>query len=122
MTQLTSMVVPKGWGEEVIFDSNDLYCGKLLKFNKSSKFSMHFHMKKTETWYVLSGSFLLNLIDTKNADISTLKLEPGMTIRLLPGVPHQLESLGEGTILEVSTKDSVEDNYRVAKGDSQTKI
>jgi hypothetical protein len=34
-------------------------------------------------------------------------------------LPHQLHCLEEGTIIEVSTPDSVEDNYRVRPGDSQ---
>ena len=41
--------VEKGWGHEFIFATNDKYCGKLLKFNKSAKFSMHFHTHKDET-------------------------------------------------------------------------
>jgi hypothetical protein len=32
---------------------------------------------------------------------------------------HQLVCVEQGTIIEVSTPDSVEDNYRVGKGDSQ---
>jgi hypothetical protein len=36
-----------------------------------------------------------------------------------PLEPHQLICLEEGTIIEVSTPDSVEDNYRVMPGDSQ---
>jgi hypothetical protein len=33
--------------------------------------------------------------------------------------PHQVICIEAGTILEVSTADSVEDNYRVLPGDSQ---
>ena len=36
-----------------------------------------------------------------------------------PLLPHQLVCYATGTIIEVSTPDSVEDNYRVGKGDSQ---
>ena len=36
-----------------------------------------------------------------------------------PLLPHQVICLEAGTLIEVSTPDSVEDNYRVAKGDSQ---
>ena len=36
-----------------------------------------------------------------------------------PLVPHQIVCYQEGTILEVSTPDSVEDNYRILPGDSQ---
>ena len=46
-------------------------------------------------------------------------LSPGETWRNEPLEPHQLICLEAGTIIEVSTPDSVEDNYRVAPGDSQ---
>jgi len=36
-----------------------------------------------------------------------------------PLSPHQLICIEPGMICEVSTPDSVEDNYRVGKGDSQ---
>ena len=31
-------IVPKGWGEELIIENNEMYCGKLLKFNAGCKF------------------------------------------------------------------------------------
>ena len=114
--------VEKGWGHELIFESNDLYCGKLLCFHKSgNKFSMHFHMKKDETWHVLSGSFIVRWIETADASINEQVLEKSDTWRNTPGMPHQLEAIEDNsTIVEVSTPDSVEDNYRIARGDSQT--
>lgn len=111
--------VKKGWGHEFIFATNDLYCGKLLKFNKGAKFSMHFHAHKDETWYVLSGKFIIHTINTDNAKMNECKLVEGDVWRNLPLEPHQLECLEEGTIIEVSTPDSIEDNYRVLAGDSQ---
>lgn len=111
--------VEKGWGHELIWATTDKYCGKLLKFNKDARFSMHFHADKDETWYVLSGSFKLRYINTRDASVITQLLKPGDTWRNLPLVPHQLICLEEGTIIEVSTPDSVEDNYRVQRGDSQ---
>lgn len=111
--------VKKGWGSELIWATNDKYCGKLLKFNKAAKFSMHFHSEKDETWYVLSGLFLLKTITTNNAQVYELELKCGDTWRNTPNRPHQLICLEEGTIIEVSTPDSVEDNYRIGPGDSQ---
>lgn len=111
--------VDKGWGSEVIFATNDLYCGKLLQFNTGAKFSMHFHKEKDETWYILSGKFIVRWIDTTNAKIHTQEFIPGMTCRNEPLIPHQIECIESGTIIEVSTPDSVEDNYRVMPGDSQ---
>jgi quercetin dioxygenase-like cupin family protein len=114
--------VKKGWGHELIWSTNDKYCGKLLVFEKTgSKFSMHFHKEKDETWFVSQGSFLLKWIDTTTATINEQTLNTGETWRNLPHVPHQLVALEAGsTIIEVSTPDSVEDNFRIFPGDSQT--
>lgn len=111
--------VEKGWGHELIWATNDKYCGKLLKFNKGAKFSMHFHSEKDETWYVLSGKFVVKVIDTKNAAVFDHVLTEGDTWRNLPLAPHQVICQEEGVLIEVSTPDSIEDNYRVMKGDSQ---
>lgn len=111
--------VEKGWGHEDIFVSNDLYCGKFLCFNADSKFSMHFHAEKDETWYVMSGKFVVRWIDTSTAGKHEMTLLPGKVWRNPPLLPHQLECIEAGTILEISTPDSVEDNYRIAPGDSQ---
>ena len=111
--------VTKGWGHELIWATNDKYCGKLMHFNKDAKFSMHFHAEKDETWFVLSGKFLAKFINTLDAEPFEMELLEGQTYHVAPLLPHQLICLEEGTIIEVSTPDSVEDNYRVAKGDSQ---
>lgn len=111
--------VPKAWGSELIWATNDLYCGKLMNFDAGSSFSMHLHKEKDETWYVLSGKFILKLIDTTDASVSEKILNIGDVWRNEPMLPHQLHCLEEGTIIEVSTPDSVEDNYRVGKGSGQ---
>lgn len=111
--------VEKGWGHEEIWATNDKYCGKLMHFNAGSRFSMHFHAEKDETWYVLSGKFVVEVIDTTNAKQTDALLLAGDTWHNPPLVPHRLICIEEGTIIEVSTPDSVEDNYRVAPGDSQ---
>lgn len=112
-------IVEKGWGNELIWATNDKYCGKLLRFKNDSKSSMHFHREKDETWYVLTGEFILNTVDTHDGKVSSQRLKPGSIVRIPPLKPHQLECIEEGTIIEVSTPDSVEDNYRIAPGDSQ---
>lgn len=118
MTRLEGFV-EKGWGNEFIFATSDKYCGKLLQFKAGSKFSMHFHAQKDESWYVLSGKFLVEHIDTKDATVHSRYLNVGDTWHNPPLLPHRLSCIEEGTIIEVSTSDSVEDNYRVMKGDSQ---
>ena len=118
MTRLEGYV-EKGWGHELIWATNDKYCGKLMKFNAGAKFSMHFHKEKDESWYVLDGLFHLRIVDTKRANTIIIKLGPGDTWRNEPLLPHQLICVEAGTIIEVSTPDSVEDNYRIEPGDSQ---
>lgn len=113
--------VEKGWGHEYIFATNNLYCGKLLVFNKTgNKFSMHFHKEKDETWYVLEGAFKLTTINTQTGKEEYTRLVKGTSIRIKPLTIHQLTAVEDNSvIIEVSTADSVEDNYRVAPGDSQ---
>ena len=113
--------VKKGWGHELIWATNEKYCGKLMKFNKGAKFSMHFHAEKDESWYVLDGLFMIKFIETKDASMHEVTLKAGEVWRNRPLQPHQVICLEEGTIIEVSTPDSVQDNYRVLPGDSQNK-
>jgi mannose-6-phosphate isomerase-like protein (cupin superfamily) len=113
--------VPKGWGHEIIFENNELYCGKLLVFKKGAKFSMHYHMIKDETWYVQEGEFIYRWINTETAEVIQEVLTVGDSVRQRPGQPHQLEALTDGTIYEVSTTHYDSDSYRVWKGDSQPK-
>jgi len=118
MTRLRGFV-EKGWGSENIWCTNEKYCGKMMNFNEGAKFSMHFHREKDETWYVLSGKFDVYWIDTTNASMHVENLSEGDVWHNPPLLPHRLVCIEKGTIIEVSTPDSVEDNYRVMPGDSQ---
>jgi len=111
--------VKKKWGSEFIWVSNDFYCSKMLNFNTGSKCSMHFHAVKEETWYVLNGKFKVIYIDTTDATQHEQYLIQGDVWHNSALSPHQLICIETGTILETSTPDSVEDNYRVLPGDNQ---
>ena len=111
--------VPKGWGEEIIIENNEKYCGKILIFKQGCKFSMHYHMNKDETWWVEYGEFLYRWIDTETAVMNETKLGEGDIVRQRPGQPHQLEAISNGRIFEVSTHHEDSDSYRVSPGDSQ---
>ena len=111
--------VPKGWGEELIIENNEMYCGKLLIFKKGCRFSMHYHLIKDETWYVNEGEFIYRWIDTETAETIEQKLKVGDIVRQRVGQPHQLIALTDGVVFEVSTQHFDEDSYRVVKGDTQ---
>jgi uncharacterized RmlC-like cupin family protein len=114
-------IVEKGWGREMIFADREDYCGKILIFDKeNSRFSMHFHAAKEETWYVQKGSFIVKWIETADASTHEDVLCAGDTWHNSVLVPHQLIALEDDSrILEVSTHDDHNDNYRVYAGDSQ---
>jgi len=108
--------IPKGWGHEIIFVNNEKYCGKILVFKKGFKFSMHYHILKQETWYVNKGSFIFRWIDTENGETNTMELFEGNSVTIPIGMPHQLQSLEDGEIFEVSTQHFDSDSYRIYKG------
>ena len=114
--------VKKGWGYELIWATNEKYCGKIMVFERpGAKFSMHFHHEKDETWFVNGGRFLVKWIDTKDASMYEKELKEGDVWHNPPLQPHQLIAIeANSSVTEVSTPDSVEDNYRISAGDSQS--
>ena len=116
-----SGAVQKGWGYELIWATTDDYCGKIMFFNNAgNKTSMHFHKEKDETWFVNSGQFKVRYIDTKDSMLYEKDLNEGDVWHNPPLMPHQLVAMAdESSITEVSTADSVEDNFRIGPGDSQ---
>ena len=114
-----SCIVPKCWGEELIIENNDMYCGKVLIFKSGCKFSMHYHMIKDETWYVEYGEFVYRWLDTETAKLHESILHEGDVVRQRPGQPHQLEAITDGRIFEVSTHHEDSDSYRIIPGDTQ---
>ena len=112
-------IVLKKWGREIIIHNDGDYCGKILRFNIGGKFSMHYHMKKSETWYVTKGVFSLKYIDTETANEFETEITVGHVIEIPRGQPHQLQALTDAEIFEVSTQHFDDDSYRIKKGDSQ---
>ena len=119
MTKLFGKV-DKGWGHELIWASTDQYCCKFLNFDRpAAKTSMHYHEHKDEQWYVQSGRFQVDWINLEDGSTKFCNLEVGDTWHNHAGTPHRLVCIEPGTVVEVSTADSVEDNYRIIPGDSQ---
>lgn len=112
-------IVQKGWGEEVWLVNDDFYCLKLLKVNKGGQCSIHFHIYKRETFYVIDGGVQLYL--RFNLKEKIVKLHKGQSITIPRLVEHKFSASGSTKILECSTKHREEDSIRIEKGDSQIK-
>lgn len=110
--------VQKGWGSEN-WIVNKEYCGKILKFNKGARFSMHFHKLKEETFFVSKGKLLLKSINLENANRYEFEINQGDIVDIPRFEPHQIIALEESEIIEFSTHHEDSDSYRVEKGDSQ---
>ena len=117
----TNTIVGKAWGEEVVIVNNDMYCGKLLRFKPNAEFSFHFHMEKTETFYVNKGTFTLEYYDLEIGHLYKTGISMGDVIHIPKGNPHKLtcHSSGGGEIFEVSTPHKDKDSHRIGKGNSQ---
>lgn len=113
-------IVEKKWGREIILHNDENYCGKLLQFNKGAKFSMHFHLKKVETFYVNKGKLVLKYIDTRDATTYVKELNVGDVIEIEPSDPHQIFAEEDSEIIEISTQHFDDDSYRIDKGDNQS--
>ena len=111
--------IDKGWGHERVVCNNEEYCGKFLHFIKGSKFSLHAHFKKRETFFVLYGKLLLRTINTETAESEYEELSAGNVVEIPRGLPHQISALETSEIVEFSTHHEDSDSYRYEKGDSQ---
>jgi mannose-6-phosphate isomerase-like protein (cupin superfamily) len=107
----------KGWGHETIIVNSSEYCGKILHMNPKSQLSMHFHMKKEEHFYILTGSCELQLI-YKDGEKESLDLRPEDVIRIPPGLMHSMKTKDFlCNIMEISTTHHDNDSFRVWHGD-----
>ena len=115
--------VKKGWGFELVWANNDKYCGKLLIFDRAgAKTSMVLHKEKAKSWFINAGKFKITFIDVATGEVKEAVLDEGKTVDFGALGPHQVEALVAGSIIfEVGTSDYVEDRFRLAPGDTQTK-
>lgn len=111
-------IINKGWGSELLVRNNS-YCGKILRYNKDATSSFHFHVSKTETFFILRGKVLLSWTNPLNGKIEQNTVESGKCIHLNRGTTHQITAVEETDIMEISSYDMPEDTYRIQPGDSQ---
>ncbi|MBL8693527.1 MAG: cupin domain-containing protein [Planctomycetes bacterium] len=110
-------IQPKGWGAEHWIHNDDKYCGKLLILKKGKRCSMHFHVKKTETFYVSKGKVQMELIHHPSKETETFVMEPGDSCEIYPLLRHRFTGIEDAEIFEFSTQHFEDDSYRIEKGD-----
>lgn len=104
----------KTWGYEdwIANDPIHGYCGKILFVAHCKRCSMHFHLKKHETFYVLEGEVRMGIIEA-DSTYREIDMQVGDTLIVPPGLMHQFTGLTDSKILEVSSLHSETDSYRV---------
>lgn len=98
--------------------NNDLYCGKLLSFDKGKCCSWHFHVIKDEVLLLHSGS--LKVLYSDQDDISQAEeviLKPGDAFHVPTGLRHRMVALDQSKVYEFSTHHEDSDSHRLEKGD-----
>ena len=110
--------VRKRWGSETWFANNDLhdYCGKILHIKADCSTSMHFHVRKHETFFVLDGTLQVDWVETDSGDVKTTFVNSDACMEMPRGVPHKLIANDEDVrLIEASTFHRDSDSYRVWK-------
>jgi mannose-6-phosphate isomerase-like protein (cupin superfamily) len=111
-------VVQKGWGREIWIANNALYCGKILEIQKGKRCSLHYHMLKTESFYLHSGRLLVRVKASRDAaEREEFELSEGDCLDIAPGMVHQMEAIEDAELFEFSTQHFDSDSYRLERGD-----
>lgn len=103
----------KEWGHEEWIANTPQYCGKKLIFNEGYQCSMHQHKIKDETFYIQSGTVILET--DYHGKLETRFLSTGDTAHILPEMWHRITALSTAEVFEFSTFHMEDDSYRRTK-------
>ncbi|MGH2633554.1 MAG: cupin domain-containing protein [Tepidiformaceae bacterium] len=104
-------VVLKPWGREEIFAETGHYAGKLLFISAGHRLSRQYHRVKDETVFVRAGELEIELGDGET--LRVVRLVPGDSLRIAPGVIHRMIGTTDVELVEVSTP-QLDDVVRLA--------
>jgi mannose-6-phosphate isomerase len=115
--------IEKPWGYELIWARTDRYVAKILHVRRNESLSYQFHRVKDETIHLLRGVLDLET-GTAAGDRQTVRLAPGQSYHLPPGLRHRMTAVEECDILEASTPElddivRLEDRYGRVPGGSR---
>jgi mannose-6-phosphate isomerase len=95
--------VPKPWGHETIWASNELYVGKILHITAGNALSIQYHNVKDETVYLLRGELKYWVKLEGHDELEDMRLREGDAFRITPGTIHYMEAVTDCDVLEAST-------------------
>jgi len=107
--------VDKPWGYELIWAETPRYVGKTLHIEQAQQLSYQYHERKVETIHLLRGVLELELATATGAR-ETLRLAPGQSFHIPPGLRHRMTAVETCDVLEASTPEPddvvrLEDRY-----------
>ena len=102
------------YGYEIVWADNELYCSKILVFEKSNvKVPLHFHKDKTKSWFVNAGSFKVQWLDTKDGKVYAQELPEGSVFHVPALMPVMLESTAPNSAMAETSNNNKDDFYRL---------
>ena len=104
--------VHKTWGNE-LWVVNREYCGKILNINKDAQCSLHYHLLKDETFYLLEGKIKLKYGKQERI------MNKGDVHHIKQGVLHRFKGLEDSVLIEFSTHHLDSDSYRIEESRSK---
>lgn len=111
--------IAKGWGLESVIVNSNRYCGKILEVRGGRQGSLHFHMQKYETFYLLSGRLEIETRNPETGDAELIEMLPGDILDIPSGFVHRIRAPENSRLIEISTTHFDNDSFRVMPGDSQ---
>jgi len=107
--------VSKPWGYELRFAVTERYLGKLIHVNRGEMLSLQYHQEKDETMLMQKGQMDLQL-EGEDGTMHTVRMEPGMCVRIRAGRKHRMVAIDDCEFFEVSSPEiddvvRLEDKY-----------
>jgi hypothetical protein len=108
-------VVKTTYGCEIAWAVSKTYSGKILVFeNVNSVLPFHFHKQRNKSWFINSGKFKIQWIDTADGKRYAQELTEGGVFHVPALMPVMIESQAPGgAIAEVGDAELENDFFRL---------
>ena len=111
-------IEPKVWGREVWIANGPLYCGKILELRQGMSTSLHYHKRKTESFYLHCGRLRIRIKDSPASEqIEEFEMNSGECMDIPVGLVHEIHALEDSQLFEFSTEHFDSDSHRLPKLD-----